>query len=159
MIFGGSAAAVVPGTILVVLADEQRVSSLHVRARHDDEWISDIDAAADRVRQGMPRPWTPIDSFKTMDIVLATHGVSLGVRAKDLQQGTLNNILGGLFFGIAPNFRHELIRGVAECVAEGICPVMVGLLASRTKALGVWPLAMLLARYAADGNQVVRRGH
>jgi hypothetical protein len=121
MIFAGSAAAVAPGTILVVLADEQRVFSVYVRAL-DDDWIGDVDAAADHVQQRLPRPWEPIDTIKTIAMVLDEHGVPLGARTKDLRQTTLNNIVGSLFLGIDLELRRELCRMWRNAFARESAP-------------------------------------
>jgi hypothetical protein len=55
-----------------------------------------------------------------------------------------------LLAGIELELRHALFGDVAECVHEGVCPALVGLLVRRAKALtGVWPLVIPVAPYVA----------
>jgi hypothetical protein len=147
----GAAADLVPGTIPIVLADRKRVFSVHLRAR-DDQWIGDLDAAAETIKQRMPRPWQAPDTFGAINIILAEHGSAAPeARQKDLQQRTLSNILGMLLAGIELEPRHAILGAVAECVHQGVCPALVGLIVRRADGalVGVWPLVVALAPYMA----------
>jgi hypothetical protein len=61
--------AIRPGTIPVVLADATRVLSIYLRAL-DDEWIAELDGAAERNRVRLPRPWVATDIFRGIELML-----------------------------------------------------------------------------------------
>jgi hypothetical protein len=163
-LYAGPAVMSPLGTILIVLADKQKVFTMDLRPVAGRAIGDGITEAVQYLRDNAPEDFKfPLDAIApVMDFALEEIGRLPGEEGAQLTEEHAFRILGCLFAGMPDAVRSDLINGVEQLSASGVCPAMVGLLGESSKIgaaglSGVWPLVLRLAPYAETviGNEPV----
>jgi hypothetical protein len=160
------------GSVLIVLADADRVLTISMAAPPRGRTRQDVfDAAVRLAKSQGPGPWHPADAVALLPQLLETYGgpPSEG-NSRRIDPLTLTQIIGWLLAPTADGEPRDLARRLTlaaqwrwlgSCyrgllgaetgvIQEHVCPAMVGLVGPGVDEghCGAWPMLVLLGRYA-----------
>jgi hypothetical protein len=147
------------GSVLIVLADSERVLTISMAAPPRGRTRQDVfDAVVQQAKNQRPGPWHPAVAVALLPHLLETYGGPPSDRNSErIDPSTLTQIIGWLLAPIADGQRRDLARRLTLAAQEHVCPAMVGLVGPGTDEgyCGAWPLLVLLGRYAEVAMEAV----
>jgi hypothetical protein len=146
--------AVAPGTVLFILAGEQRVATVHAPDQHD--LVEQVVGLAGELRQFIwengsgPAHWA---SASVIDLFLHEYGGNPGAATKPAPARAAVNTIRTLFAALTDDQVRLTLGNAREIARHGFCSAFVALLGPGVKSgtsAGCWQLLLHLAPPSVD---------